>query len=113
MSNLNEIAFFQFDNLIRNRIPFVMLNLTTQTPAIYTSRLYQQHLETIELKTDLNKAIDQLKERRHPQHEAILVLCEDGIQSQSLVETLEKEGYLNVYFVKDGVKTLLADASRR
>lgn len=110
--NLNEISFFQFDNLVRNRIPFLLINLTSQLPQIYSQGLYQQHLVSLELRTTSENVLMQLTEKKHPKHEALLVVCESGSRSQSLVETLEREGYMNVFFVKGGLQALLADASR-
>lgn len=109
---LNEISFFQFDNLIRNRIPFLLLNLTEETPRLYSQALYQKHLEAMENKTNKTQALALLSQKSYPKHEAILVLCQNGNQSCELATSLEKDGYLNVFFVKGGLETLKADASR-
>jgi len=110
--NLNEIGEFQFENLIRNRIPFVFINLTPDLPQLFAQSFYQKHLESIEIRTQESSVIDQLKERNHPLHEAILIICENGDRSKQLVSLLEAQGYLNVFFMADGMKSLTSNAMR-
>lgn len=109
---LNEIGFFQFDNLIRNRIPFVLINLGVDLQGLYKIPLYQDHLNGITIKTTAAEVSEILKNRNHPIHEAILIIAPDNAQSEALVDKLEGEGYANVFYVKDGVQALKADASR-
>lgn len=111
-SLLNEVGFFQFDNLIRNRIPFVLLNLGVDLQGLYKIPLYQNHLNAITVTTTAQEAFPILKNRNHPPHEAIVVIANENSQSQSLVDALEAQGYSNVFYVKDGVQALKADALR-
>ncbi|MFN8847033.1 MAG: rhodanese-like domain-containing protein [Bdellovibrionales bacterium] len=110
--NLNSIGFFQFDNLIKNRIPFVLINLTQKPVKIYSQSLYQQHLTQVEVMTTTTEVLPNLNTRQHPKHEALLVLCEDGSHSPALVQELEQSGYLNVFYVEGGLSSLMADALR-
>ena len=108
---LNEIGFFQFDNLIRNRIPFIILNLGVDIKNFYKLPLYQNHLEGVAVNTTRGEALTELQNRKIPQHEAVLVLCSTGTESAQVVDELEKAGYSNVFFVKNGYDSLKADAS--
>ena len=99
--NLNAISFFQFDNLITN-----------ETLLLYDKALYQQHLSSVEFRTNSLEALELLSRKQHPKHEAILVICPNGQLSESLVVDLEKAGYLNVFFVLGGLQSLRADALR-
>lgn len=110
-SILNEITFFQFDNLIRNRIPFVILNLGVDIKNFYSSSLYQGHLEGITINATPEDAVAQLQNRKAQNHDAILILCPDGRVSAQLVDTLEAQGYTNVFFAKNGYDSLKADAT--
>lgn len=109
---LNEIGFFQFDNLIRNRIPFVLLNLGVDLKGIYDMPLYQNHLESLSILVTAESAPQALESRQHPQHEAIVIICPSGQQSENLIDQLEALGYLNVFYVKGGRQSLGTDASR-
>lgn len=110
--DLNEIGEFQFENLIRNRIPFVFINLTSELPQLFAQSFYQKHLESIEIRAQEPTALDQLKQRNHPQHEAILIICENGVRSKQFVSKLEAEGYLNVFFMAGGMSSLATNATR-
>lgn len=105
-SILNEIGIFQFENLVLNRIPFVFINLTATLPLLFKQPYYQRHLESLELRTSADEVLEKLKEKNHPSHEAILICCENGQQSVQLVDTLEANGYLNVFFIKEGLNSL-------
>ena len=110
--NLNEIGEFQFENLIRNRIPFVLINLTPELPQLFSQSFYQKHVESIEIRCQESEVIEKLKAKNHPPHEAILVICEDGDHSKLVVTQLEAQGYLNVFFMAGGMKSLAANATR-
>lgn len=107
---LNEISYFQFDNLIRNRIPFLILNLGVDLKGFYKIPLYQNHLESQSINTTAESALSELQKLNLPLHNAILVLCPDGVVSGKTVDSLEKQGYTNVFLAKNGFETLKADA---
>lgn len=109
---LNELGFFQFDNLIRNQIPFVLLNLGTDLKGLYKLSHHQNHLDKLTCNVSEKNALETLKSRQHPLHEAIVVICQSGKESATLVDELEAAGYLNVFLVKGGLDQLRADASR-
>ncbi len=107
---LNEISYFQFDNLIRNRIPFVILNLGVDLKNFYKIPLYQTHLESQAINATPETALSELNKLNLPLHNAILVLCSDGRASGKTVDHLEKHGYTNVFLAKDGFQNLKVDA---
>jgi hypothetical protein len=110
-SLLNEIGFFQFDNLIRNRIPFLILNLGADLANFYRLPLYQKQLESLCLNVSPESALDELRKRNLQPHEAVVVLCETGELSGPLVDQLESQGFSNVFYCKEGLGSLKADAS--
>jgi rhodanese-related sulfurtransferase len=110
-SILNEIGFFQFDNLIRNRIPFVILNLGVELKGLYKIPLYQNHMENLSISATKATAVAELEKKNLPKHEAVLVVCPTGVDSSQVVDDLEKAGYTNVFFIKNGFESLKTDAS--
>ncbi len=110
-SILNEISFFQFDNLIRNRIPFLIVNLGADLKSFYSIPLYQQHLETQTITVSQKTVELELQKRKVALHDALLILCHDGSASAQIVDKLESIGYTNVFFAKNGSEKLRADAS--
>ncbi len=105
---LHEIGSFQFDNLIRNQIPFLLLNLEGDLTGLYKISVYQSYVERVAVNVTLDSALAALEERHHPQQEAILVICDNGQEAPKLVDQLEAKGYMNVYFVRGGVAELRA-----
>ena len=110
-SILNEIGFFQFDNLIRNRIPFVILNLGVDLKDFYKLPLYQTHLESISIPATPESAVIEIQKRKILNHEAVLVLCASGETSSAVVDQLENAGFTNVFFAKTGYEGLKTDAT--
>lgn len=110
-SILNEITYFQFDNLIRNRIPFVVLNLGVDLSRFFSIPLYQEHLETQTTVATPETVLSELQNRKVALDDAILVLCEDGAVSAQVVDELETKGFTNVFFAKSGFAKLKADAT--
>lgn len=105
---LNQINFFQFDNLIGNRIPFLLLNLGVDLSGLYSS-IQKTHLETYQVQTDLNQAEAELQKKQIPKDFAIVVICQDGRQSAELFKKLEKNGYTNVYVVNGGYQQMMTE----
>ena len=110
-SPLNEIHFFQFDNLIRNRIPFAILNLGVDVQGFYKLPMFQNHLESLMIPAKLENAVSLLKEKQISTDFAILVLCPNGEISPKVVDDLEKAGFTNVFFPHGGFNSLKTDAS--
>lgn len=107
-SILNEIGWFQFENLVKNRIPFLLINLGVDFTGLYQG-FYQSHLESQMMTSNEKSALNDVKERKIPAHHAILVVCQDGSQSALVIDQLESAGYLNVFYAKAGLTGLLAD----
>jgi rhodanese-related sulfurtransferase len=107
-SILNEIGAFQFDNLVNNRIPFLLVNLGADLTGLYMSHL-QAHLERQAFTTTPSNVLTDLAAKKIPKEFAIIVLCQDGDTSAKTVDALESAGYTNVFFLKNGFKNFLAD----
>ena len=108
---LNKINFFQLDNLIRNRVPFILLNMGPSLVDLYTS-VYKLHVETHEVLTDAEKTIGVLTERKAAKDAALLLICQDGVKSSELFIELQKNSYTNVYLIDGGYQQLMTERSQ-
>ncbi len=107
---LNLIGAFQFDNLILNRIPFLLLNFGTDLSKIY-SGVFDLHLQNHVLQTNSENFLNDIKTKNLPPHFAIVVICENGKVSSQAAKQLEQNGFSNVYCVRGGRKELLTEKS--
>jgi rhodanese-related sulfurtransferase len=107
---LNQISFFQLDNLIRNRVPFTLLNLGPSLLDLYTS-IFKMHLEISETLTNEISVFQVLEEKKVPKDAALVLICEDGKTSAKLLSQLEKKSYTNVYVINGGYQQLMTERS--
>jgi rhodanese-related sulfurtransferase len=111
-----EIGFFQFDNLVKGRIPFRFVNLGIDTDAVYP-HIYKSHLERLQLQVPEGRLQDmpphdvvaQLQSQGVAAGDAIILLCEDGEKSEAIAEALDRAGFLNVFLVRGGWEKLLEE----
>ncbi len=109
MTSCQEIGFFQFDNLLRNRIPFALLSLGVDFSGFYEEVVYQNHLFSQTIPTTKQNVLDDLASRNVSLDHAIIVICPKGDISSRVTPTLEKQGYSNVFIIRDGYEGLLKD----
>ena len=108
---LNKINFFQLDNLIRNRVPFVLLNLGPSLKELYTS-VYKLHVEANEVLTDIEKVIVVLADKKAAKDAPLLLICQDGEKSAALFTDLQSQGYTNVYLIDGGYQQLMTERAQ-
>jgi rhodanese-related sulfurtransferase len=106
-----KIGFFQLDNLIQNRVPFILLNLGPSLVPLYTS-IYKMHVQNHEILTDEVQTLKALEEMKAPRDAALVVICENGEKSSRLLMDLEKKGYSNVYLMDGGYQQLMTERSQ-
>lgn len=102
---LYEIGSFQFENLIRNRIPFVLLNMAEPLDGLFPS-FHQSHLNGLTVATSPDGALACVRERKLPAEQAIVLLCGDGQDSGRVRPRLLEAGYTNVFVVSGGLGRL-------
>ena len=108
---LNKIGFFQLDNLISNRVPFMFYNMSSSLADWYNSvnRLHVQNYEKLVKESDV---INDLTQNKVPKDYAIVLLCPDGHTSLKLYAELEKLAYTNVYVVNGGYQHIVTERSQ-
>lgn len=105
---LNKISFYQLDNLINNRVPFLFLNMSESIIGWYTS-VSKMHLNTYEILTSPEQVLPVLAEKKAPKDYAIVLLCKDGSDSLKLYTELEKQNYTNVYVIDGGYQQMVTE----
>ncbi|MFS4458535.1 rhodanese-like domain-containing protein [Bdellovibrio sp. HCB2-146] len=102
--DLNQLGFFQFDNLVQGRVPFILINMGADLSHIYKG-FVAQHLQNVTIDCNSSsEAVSKVLEKKLPNHYAVVVIDHDGSRSGPVVTALEKAGCINVYYVKGGVK---------
>lgn len=105
---LNKIGFYQFDNLINNRVPFMFFNFSEDVSHWYP-HIYKIHVQTHQVLCTENELYSELETRQLPLDFAILLLCSDGKLSERLARQLEIKGYTNVYLIDGGYQQMVTD----
>lgn len=108
---LNKINFFQLDNLINNRVPFVFYNLSNSISDWYTS-VNKMHVQNYEKMVQESEVISDIQNSKVPKEYAIVLLCPDGRVSMKLYAELEKKGFTNVYVVDGGYQQIVTERSQ-
>ena len=105
---INKISFYQLDNLVVNRVPFMFYNMGPSIKSWYenVSRL---HLETYEKLLPHNEVTADLIQNKIPLNYAIVLVCENGQNSSQLADHLAAMSYTNVYVVDGGYQQMVTD----
>ena len=98
------IGYFQFDNLIKSRVPFLLIRPAIDIESAY-GVMEKMHLRNYSLmmeQMDYVQAEALVLERHARKEDPIVVICENGKSSKALAQEFVDHGYLNVYYVLDG-----------
>lgn len=106
---LNKIGFYQLDNLINNRVPFVFLNLSGNSLTDWYTVLSRLHVQTYEIMLSAGDVQAELDSRKVPTDHAIVLLCQDGQLSTEIYEALSAKHYTNVYVVDGGYQQMMTE----
>lgn len=108
---LNNIGYFQLDNLIQARVPFMLINMGPSLSGWYTS-VNKMHVENYEILTNQTAAIIDLEAKKLPKDFAIVVLCEDAKKSAIVYAQLAEKAYTNVYLVDGGYQQMMTERAK-
>lgn len=104
--NLTEIHFFQFDNLVQNRIPFVLLHEPFDFSALYPRSLERNHLEKWSFEVNFSEAptalSSRLAEKGLPSQLPIIMVAKSHQDLSSWIKNLEEQGFINLFYVAGG-----------
>ena len=99
MKILNVIQYFQFDNLVKNRVPFLLLNFSKSLEGRFTL-LSKTHLQNHEVLCTPEQCLQEITHRKLPKEFPILVFSEDSSAPEKTVEILMAEGFINAYVIQ-------------
>ena len=99
-----SIELFQLENLINNQVSFLFFNLSP-----YFSVKDCENFASSILKLSQAGTEPEIKEKLKQTDKStpIVLICERGDQSRDLTQSLQKEGFINVFFVVGGIMSLI------
>ena len=105
----NSLGYFQFDNLIQTRTPFLLVILDQVDLSDWYKSVTKMHLDNISMHCEMNNVLESVQEKSLPPHFAVVVLDKDEKSSPQVVTKLESAGFINSFFVKGGLEGLLKE----
>lgn len=122
MDEWSGLEFFQFDNLIRGRVPFHVLNLGVNFDTLYpiaklpVERLQLRNREIVIAVAGASGAAEQLalaeiQQQKIAKQDPIIVACSNGLLSEKVASLLSSDGYANVYYLKGGLEEMLSQST--
>nr|BFD65534.1 hypothetical protein HAGR004_05560 [Bdellovibrio sp. HAGR004] len=105
----NSIGYFQFDNLIQTRTPFLLVILDQVDLSDWYKSVTKMHLDNISLHCQIENVLESVQSKNLPPHFAVVVLDRDEKSSPQVVAQLESAGFINSFFVKGGLNGLLSE----
>lgn len=110
MEAINQIGIYQIENLVLQRVPFTLLDLTKDsnlvTPFEHLNPYYLNFLKAQILKTSPAEYKSTGKFQALTKEAPIVVICDSGNESLKISHELEAEGYINVFYVTGGFASL-------
>ncbi len=105
---INKIGHFQLDNLIKNRIPFLLLNMTVDISNSYLS-IYKDLVIKNQTLIKVDEILKYVEVNSVPFDAAVILLCGNGEDSLVQHKKLEKLGYTNVYVIDGGYQQMMTE----
>lgn len=108
-----SLGFFQFDNLVRNKIPFLLLTAKIDLDPYFgvLERLHLKNYSVLLEEFSVPEAVSALSEKQAGKEHPLVILCEDGKKSELLARSLASQNYLNVYFFSGGFLAFKSEAT--
>ncbi len=112
MQAINQIGIYQLENLIMQRVPFTLLDLTSGknliTPFEHLNPYYLNFFKAQILTS--NETDYKLTEKFQvlAKDAPVIVICDTGKESFKIANELESAGYINVFYVLGGADSLKA-----
>ena len=107
MDELFEVTWFQFENLIKGRVPFLLINHGAEISNLFPV-FHQAHVNSIAKDLAPEEVVSFVESGKFPKHYAVLVLCPTGEISSKTKSLLEQAGFNNVFYNSKGLTGLIA-----
>ena len=106
MEAINQIGHYQLENLVMQRVNFTLIDLTLECDILEQFKHLSPYYHSF-LKSQIHKAT--LSDfRANPlfsglaKESPIVFVCDHGIDSKKIADNLEKENYINVFYLAGG-----------
>ena len=136
---LQHIGSFQFENLVKNRVPFTLVHFNQDFSQVFNafyagyakSQAFDvsmvEHVQPSSLLAQVSQKLQRvlfpenvsaagfqqveqkLRERGVMKESALVFLCENGKKSRSLARFFWRQGYGNAFWVQDGMQAVRRD----
>lgn len=103
--DLTTLDYFQFENLVCNRVPFFIVHEGIDFSELYNSvevGTIQRTQLVVSFKEGPSQVLAALEMQKVPKDWPVLILTQSGDAAQDWVLAFEKAGYRNTYYVKGG-----------
>jgi hypothetical protein len=113
MNDAIGIGHFQLDNLVRNRVPFCLFLMDVSLAEVYKGPELE-HIKRYGVICDTTFSVESgikiLEERKYRTIDPVVVICGDGVLSHKWADQLSQKGFLNCYYVENGMSQLEASS---
>ncbi len=103
MEPINQIGFYQLENLVMQRVSFTLLDLTTSlditTNFTHMNPYYLNFMKAQIQKSTINNYRSNPVLLSLAKDAPIIIVCDSAEDSIKLANDLEKEHYINVFYV--------------
>lgn len=114
MESINQIGFYQLENLVLQRVNFTLMDLTKEISIVdhfkHLNSYYLNFLKTMIQKVDVNDYINNPVFCSLAKEAPIVFICDTGKDSMLIANKLENEKYLNVFFLSGGAQSLTSSS---
>ena len=101
-SSILQIGVYQLRNLVQQKVLFQMLDLRHGKSLLESSELLKNAI-----KVSGQDVLEHVRKTGLAVHDHIVLICEDGTESLLRAQALENQGYINVFVLDGGVRTLV------
>lgn len=102
MNPINEIGFYQLENLVLQRVPFVLFDLTKDSQFMdsfsHLNSYYLNFLKNVIVKSTPSEFEKTEKFQSLAKEDPIVVISDDKETSKFIALRLESENYINVFY---------------
>jgi rhodanese-related sulfurtransferase len=100
-----QIGYFQLENLVVSKSRFLLFDLRPES--VVTEALKSILVEAVSIPP--NEVANEIKKRKLTGSDPVVLLCDDGTESNRLAKSLEQQGHQNVYVLRGGMIGMLAE----
>lgn len=110
--DISQLGYFQFNNLVKGRIPMVLVNLGVDLKSWY-GHVEALHIDNCQVTGSTEEIVNQVQSKKLPSHYPIVLIDQNGATYAPVVQALEASGFNNVYTVKDGLSGIAKEKEQQ